>query len=301
VRHDSILYWADVAARELYARGARRVWAFGSFGEGFVLDPYSDVDLAAEGIDPAAALAVEEEFSHRSPHKIDVMVLEELSAQVRWFVRRGMVLRGDGNVPRSDDGGRHFLKELRLRAVHDALRDADSRSVLDLGCGPGWLIERLAADRGIDRVLGVDMDEEALAEARAKVPAAHRDRVDFVHTLVTWRDPVFLGFEAAVAVEVIEHLDPPQLEAFADVVFGFARPTTVVVTTPNVEYNHLFKLVPGERRLADHRFEWTRAEFREWGSGIARRYGYEFGVAAIGPEHPGDGPPTQLGRFHATS
>jgi SAM-dependent methyltransferase len=294
--HSSILYWADVAARELYARGARRVWAFGSFGEGFALDPNSDIDLATEGLNTAAALEIETDLSYRSPHKIDVMVMEDVTAQVRWFIRRGTLIRGDGTVLSRPEGIRQTLKDTRLDAVQDVLRAARARRVLDLGCGRGWLIERLAGDPAIEQVLGVDRDDEVLAEAQGRVPAAARQRVSFAHTLFTWRDPVFAGHDAVTAVEVIEHLDPPQLAAFADVVFDFVHPTTIVATTPNVEYNQLFGMA-GVYRLPDHRFEWTRAEFNSWGGRIAERYGYAFSAQAVGPVHPVHGPPTQLACF----
>ena len=58
--------------------------------------------------------------------------------------------------------------------------------------------------------------------------------VDFVR-----RHPLYRGHDAAVAVEVIEHLDPGPRAAFERVLFGYAEARTVVVTTPNREYNAL--------------------------------------------------------------
>ena len=76
-------------------------------------------------------------------------------------------------------------------------------------------------------------------------------------------------------MEVIEHLDPPRLSAFERVLFEFARPRTVVLTTPNAEYNVKFEgLAAGKFRHKDHRFEWTRAEFRTWAESVAERFGY---------------------------
>ena len=291
----SLLYWADEAARELYARGARRVWAFGSFGEGFALDQNSDIDLGVEGLPPELVHRIAAEIDGRSPHKIDVMALEEVTAQVRWFIRRGRVMApGDSTAWRST-GSRWTLRELRLEAVHQQIHDSGARTVLDLGCGQGWLTERLAADPSIEYVLGVDRDNDALASARTRISTANRSRVGFEHALFTWRSPTFEGFDTVVALEVVEHLDPPRLAAFVDVVFAFARPRLVVVTTPNVEYNALFGLAAGEHRLAEHQFEWTRTQFKEWGGKVAERYGYTFTTVPVGPEHPELGAPTQLG------
>ena len=51
-------------------------------------------------------------------------------------------------------------------------------------------------------------------------------------------------------MEVIEHLDLPRLAALERCVFGDARPGTVIVTTPNVEYNVRFETLPAGRAAA---------------------------------------------------
>jgi 2-polyprenyl-3-methyl-5-hydroxy-6-metoxy-1,4-benzoquinol methylase len=77
-----------------------------------------------------------------------------------------------------------------------------------------------------------------------------------------YRDKRLAEFDAAVVVEVIEHLDPPRLSAFERVLFQHAKPRTVVLTTPNAEYNIMWETLPaGNFRHPDHRFEWTRQEF----------------------------------------
>ncbi|MFT4100678.1 MAG: hypothetical protein QM674_06510 [Burkholderiaceae bacterium] len=99
-------------------------------------------------------------------------------------------------------------------------------------------------------------------------------------------------------MKVIEHLDPDRLPTLVDVVFGAAQPQTVIVTTPNAEYNALFaNLSAGSFRHPDHRFEWTRAEFQAWGAAIARRYRYQVRYEGIGTPHPERGQPTQMGVF----
>jgi hypothetical protein len=113
-----------------------------------------------------------------------------------------------------------------------------------------------------------------------------------------YRDRRLEGFDAAAVVEVVEHLDPPRLSAFERVLFEFAKPATVVLTTPNREYNVLWESLPaGNFRHADHRFEWTRAEFRDWTNRIATRFGYSVRLVPVGPEHPEHGPPTQMAVF----
>lgn len=298
--HD-LLHWAARAAQVLYDRGARRVWAFGSLGEGYTLDVHSDIDLAAEGVAPHVVEQTRHELSRQSPYKIDVIAMEEADAQLRWFVSRGRLL------PRADarrvmtNARRPLLRDERLAAVAAALHEAGARTVLELGCGRARLVEALARDDAVERIVGVDMDDVAVAAARARLSSRlsrpQLAKVTLVEGLVTWRDPQFVGFDAVVAVEVIEHLAPAALTAFEHAVFGHARPPLAVVTTPNVEYNPVYGLWAGELRLDDHRFEMTRGEFRTWASDVAARHGYAFDVAGVGAAHPDLGAPTHLGRF----
>jgi 3' terminal RNA ribose 2'-O-methyltransferase Hen1 len=149
----------------------------------------------------------------------------------------------------------------------------------------------------------MDVSHRALEIARERLrldrlPARQAARITLLHGSLIYRDKRLAGFDAAAIVEVIEHLDPPRLAAFERVVFEQARPTTVVVTTPNAEYNVLFDGLPaGKLRHRDHRFEWTRAEFEAWAGRVAARFGYAARFAPIGPEDANLGAPTQMAIF----
>jgi hypothetical protein len=106
------------------------------------------------------------------------------------------------------------------------------------------------------------------------------------------------GFDAAAVVEVIEHLDNARLAAFERVLFESAKPKTIVITTPNREYNVKWETLPaGKFRHRDHRFEWSRAEFQEWANRVATQYGYSARFLPVGPEDSAVGSPTQLAVF----
>jgi 3' terminal RNA ribose 2'-O-methyltransferase Hen1 len=149
----------------------------------------------------------------------------------------------------------------------------------------------------------VDVATSALAMAARRLrldrlPERQRSRITLLQSALTYRDDRLRGYDAAVLMEVIEHLDPPRLPALEDAVLGHARPGTVVVTTPNVEYNVRFPSLPaGRLRHRDHRFEWARAEFAAWSVGVAGRHGYRVEHAGIGPDDPDVGPPTQMAVF----
>ena len=192
------------------------------------------------------------------------------------------------------------LSRLRADAVVGELREAGARTVVDLGCGEGALIARLLEDRSIERVLGVDVSHRALEKAAARLrldtmPERQRARVELAQSSLTYTDARVAGFDAAVLMEVVEHVDPPRLAALERAVLAVARPRVLVVTTPNAEHNVRYdRLERGQLRHHDHRFEWTRAEFEAWAAGAAERHGYEVRFAAVGPVDPEVGPPTQM-------
>jgi 3' terminal RNA ribose 2'-O-methyltransferase Hen1 len=195
------------------------------------------------------------------------------------------------------------LNRQRLEAVAATLKECGARRVLDLGCGEGRLIQVLLSDPAFEEVVGVDVAIRPLEVAARRLhldrlPEAKRKRVRLLQGSLTYRDRRLEGYDAAAVVEVVEHLDPPRLAAFERVLFGFARPGAVVLTTPNVEYNAKFEgLAPGSFRHRDHRFEWTRAEFRAWAEGAAGRFGYAARYRPVGPEDEALGPPTQMAVF----
>ena len=195
------------------------------------------------------------------------------------------------------------LNDQRMERVVQVLREAGARSVLDLGCGAGRLIRELLGERQFERIVGVDASTRDLEMARDRLrldrlPERQRDRVTLLQGALTYRDKRLAGFDAAAVVEVIEHIDPPLLDAFAEALFGAARPKTIVLTTPNVEYNARFEALHGkELRHGDHRFEWTRAEFEAWARAVAERFGYAVRFEGIGEADPVLGPPTQMGVF----
>ena len=195
------------------------------------------------------------------------------------------------------------LNDQRLATVLGALRGSGAASVVDLGCGEGRLLRLLLDDRQFTRIVGMDVSYRALeiAADRLKLdrmPPMQRERIGLLHGSLMYRDQRIAGFDAAAVVEVIEHLDPPRLAAFERVAFEFARPGTVVVTTPNVEYNVRWETLPAGRfRHRDHRFEWTREQFQGWATDVAGRFGYDVRFVTVGPVDAEVGSPTQMGVF----
>jgi len=195
------------------------------------------------------------------------------------------------------------LHDRRLDTVAALLKEAGARSVADLGCGEGRLLQRLVKERSIESLIGLDASSRDLERARDRLKldlagGPSRERVQLLHGALTYRDLRWADVDAAAVVEVIEHLDEDRLPALADAVFGAARPKTVLVTTPNADYNVLFETLPaGQFRHPDHRFEFTRSQFRAWAEAITERYGYSVAFSGIGEAHPEHGPVSQVGVF----
>ena len=199
------------------------------------------------------------------------------------------------------------LNEQRIGAAIAAIKASGAGRVLDLGCGEGNLLRALMKEKSFTQIVGVDVSHRALETANRRLhlermPEKQRARISLLHGSLTYRDARLAGFEAAAVLEVVEHLDPARLNAFERCLFEFARPQTVVLSTPNVEYNVKFETLPaGKLRHKDHRFEWTRAEFQAWARHIGERFGYDARFLPIGPEDTAAGSPTQMGVFTRSS
>jgi 3' terminal RNA ribose 2'-O-methyltransferase Hen1 len=195
------------------------------------------------------------------------------------------------------------LVQQRHGAVIAALHSSGARRIADLGCGDGALLLKLVGDSAFVHVLGADVSARALDVAARRLKLDQMsdrqlERITLLQSALTYRDNRLTGLDAAVLMEVIEHIDLPRLPAFERTVFGDAAPTTVIVTTPNVEHNVRFETLPsGSLRHRDHRFEWTREEFQRWAKAVASSYSYGVRFLPVGADDPEVGPPTQMAVF----
>ena len=195
------------------------------------------------------------------------------------------------------------LHAQRLASVAETLKASGASRVLDLGCGEGKLLRLLLPVAQFSEVVGMDVSARSLERAEDllqldRLPEVQRKKLRLIQGSLLYRDRRLEGYDAAALVEVIEHLAPDRLAVMEQVVFGQARPQTVVLTTPNQEYNRLWPGLPaGQFRHPDHHFEWTRAEFQRWAANVAGRFGYQVRFEELGPLHPEAGAPTQMGVF----
>lgn len=195
------------------------------------------------------------------------------------------------------------LNEQRMNAVVSVLKGVGAKRVIDVGCGEGNLLKILIQDRFFEQIVGLDVSVRSLEIANqclgiSDLPEFQKERIKLLHGSLTYRDKRMEGFDAAACIEVIEHLDPFRLSAFETNLFGSAMPQTVIITTPNVEYNSKFETLPaGQMRHKDHRFEWTRQQFEHWANAAAQRFQYTVTFSSVGEVDPVLGAPTQMAVF----
>lgn len=195
------------------------------------------------------------------------------------------------------------LNTRRLQAVKDAVVKSGAASVIDLGCGEGKLTSMLLDEPQIKSVTACDVSVRTLEKAAQRLNLDRmlpyrKNKLTLMQASLTYKDSRFEGFDCACVIEVIEHIEPSRIPAFERSIFEFAAPKTVIVTTPNRDYNVNYQhMNENELRHGDHRFEWTRAEFAAWTESVCERFGYTCEISGIGDDDGEHGTATQMGVF----
>jgi len=195
------------------------------------------------------------------------------------------------------------LNQQRLELVAETVKQHQAKKVIDLGCGEGKLLKYLLKNKSIEQILGVDVSYRTLEIAKKRLklddlPFHQKDKIKLIQGSLIYRDRRFNDYDAATVIEVIEHLDLNRLAALERVIFEFAKPKLVIVTTPNIEYNVRFESLPNDKlRHRDHRFEWTRKEFQDWANNVAGKFNYQVTFQDIGDVDTEVGTPTQMATF----
>lgn len=240
-----------------------------------------------------------EQITHRY-----LINLRSLSRQALERLNEGEETVSDEELESKEEKKRkETLHQKRLALVLDQIKKSGAEKVLDLGCGEGKLLRMLLKERQFKEIVGTDISYTELTRAKDRLhwdemAPKQKDRVKLFQGALTYRDKRLEGYDAAAIVEVIEHLDENRLQSFERVVFECAKPKTVVLTTPNSEYNVMFKnMEAGSMRHTDHRFEWTRKEFEKWAEKVAERNNYKVEFMPVGEEEGSVGAPSQMGIF----
>ncbi len=198
-------------------------------------------------------------------------------------------------------GSKTRLNELRYQKIIEYIKCLpDKEKVVDLGAGEGKLSVQVGFVAGVKEILAVEPSEMERLKANKRF-----EEVDEKQNFITpttmmgslfYYDERLLGKDVMILCEVIEHIDQERLPKIMTTILQIYKPKALIITTPNKEYNQVYELEEAYRHN-DHRFEWTRQEFKNWCNSQSRNVPYEVIFDGVGEEHERYGHPTQLCMF----
>lgn len=195
------------------------------------------------------------------------------------------------------------LNDLRYGKIVEKAEIMRPKSIVDFGSGEGKLSLRLGFLEGVKEILAVEPSEIENLKAKRRFEKV-KDQPNFVEPETLWGslfyfDERLKGKDLIILCEVIEHIDEYRLPKAMDMILHQYTPESLIITTPNKEYNVVYDMEENYRH-SDHRFEWTRQEFREWCHARNHQNLYELEFLGIGQEHLSQGFPTQMCVFKRT-
>jgi 3' terminal RNA ribose 2'-O-methyltransferase Hen1 len=200
-----------------------------------------------------------------------------------------------------DESPKVRLNDLRYEAILNLIKSLPHKeSIVDLGAGEGRLSVQLGFVEGIKEILSIEPSNKSRIRAieRFEQVNAKEGYVEpqSLPGSLYYFDSRLQNKDVIVLCEVIEHIEEDRLPKIFDTVLNDYRPKTLIVTTPNQEYNVLYEM-DDEMRHDDHRFEWTRAQFAQNVETWTEQTPYQFSIQGIGEEHVAYGHPTQMAIF----
>jgi len=181
------------------------------------------------------------------------------------------------------------LHQERHMLVMELLVEAGATSVIDLGCNSCKLLRLLKGLLpNVTYLAGLDMDKYILEDSSKMLRPLPGDwlmrrtlplTIELLHgscgeaeAAQAFKTVRNLHVDAVTSVELIEHLDPGTIATVPATVLGVLQPKVWIVTTPNSDFNELFPNFTGPFRHWDHRFEWSRKEFKVWANQVAEDF-----------------------------
>ena len=185
------------------------------------------------------------------------------------------------------------LNTMRWNTVLKSLADYDVKSLLDLGCNNGKFLEKVRDKLDINKLAGTDISFKVISVANRKANKKDMSKIDFFHSSILYKDNRFKGYDAVTVIEVMEHIDKSKLYLFEKILFGYINPRIIILTTPNKDYNENYKNLDSKGlRHFDHRFEFTKEEFKNWKGLMCFHYHYFSKFIEIGTPDDKDKYPT---------
>ncbi|KAI3412314.1 uncharacterized protein J3R85_017499 [Psidium guajava] len=203
------------------------------------------------------------------------------------------------------------LSKQRVDYAVEHIKKSGATTLVDFGCGSGSLLESLLDyPTSLRKIVGVDLSLKSLSRAAkvlhsklsksldADMPCKGIQSATLYDGSITVFDSRMCGFDIGTCLEVIEHMEEDQASLFGDLVLSSFRPSVLIVSTPNYEYNVILQKsdLPNHEeapdgkgqsescrfRNHDHKFEWTREQFGSWARNLASRHNYSVEFSGVG-------------------
>eukprot|EP01060_Flectonema_neradi_P039653 TRINITY_DN8808_c0_g2_i1.p1 TRINITY_DN8808_c0_g2~~TRINITY_DN8808_c0_g2_i1.p1 ORF type:complete len:406 (+),score=37.96 TRINITY_DN8808_c0_g2_i1:29-1246(+) len=177
------------------------------------------------------------------------------------------------------------LSVQRHRAVGKIFIDYDVERFIDFGCGEGAGMGELLSHRAPEKwsskpcafthAVGVDQDVTEVCNKSNTMGKGHGGNPYIPLHVSIWKADLTADISplreylksqevtACCCCEVIEHIPVEDLSSFSSNLLSLPV-NLLVITTPNKTANAHMGMLPTEMRHADHKFEWTESEFKDW-------------------------------------
>jgi len=156
---------------------------------------------------------------------------------------------------------RKFFLARFLRQIEQLVEELSPASVLDVGCGEGFVLRWISRVRGIRRLVGVDINSDVLKMAKKIAPSAKYQKMDIVDLKFTAN-----SFDLVLVLEVFEHLKNPKdgLREVKKVAKKWA-----ILSVPNEPWFSLLSFFSGKHilrlgRHPEHKQFWSQKAFLEF-------------------------------------
>jgi 2-polyprenyl-3-methyl-5-hydroxy-6-metoxy-1,4-benzoquinol methylase len=193
------------------------------------------------------------------------------------------------------------LNEQRYEAIVNLIKGLPNReTIVDLGAGEGKLSVQLGFVDGVKEILSIEPSSRSRLQAIKRFQEGNSENgyiePKSLAGSLYYFDERLQNKDIIVLCEVIEHIDEDRLPKVFQSILHDYRPKVLIVTTPNREYNAVYEMNE-EMRHDDHRFEWTRTEFRKRCEQWTKDTSYQVSFQGIGEEMESYGQPTQMAVF----
>jgi ubiquinone/menaquinone biosynthesis C-methylase UbiE len=151
-----------------------------------------------------------------------------------------------------------FFLDRFLRNIEQLVEELSPTSVLEAGCGEGFVLRQISQTKGIKRLVGVDINSKVLKTAKKAVPSARYQKMDITNL----KFPAS-SFDLVLALEILEHLKNPEdgLREVKKVTKKWA-----ILSVPNEPWFSLLSFLSGRYilrlgRHPEHKQFWLQKTF----------------------------------------